>query len=265
MSQMQNALPSEVLQKRQVMVEKLLSSTGMSVEAIEEDFLKYLCHNIGRNLSSEKYYIFKALSYTTRDRLMVYWKKTWEAYNNQKTKKAYYLSMEFLIGRSLTNNLLNLGIDSEAQQAMYELGLDLEEIEHAERDAGLGNGGLGRLAACFMDSCATLQLPVMGYGLRYEYGMFRQVIEEGYQVEKPDHWLGEGPYPWEVQRAEYTQVVKFGGESRLYVDPQTKQMTAHWEDAEMIEAVPYDVPIPGYKNHTVNTLRLWAASSPDGF
>ncbi len=265
MSQVQNALPSEVLQKRQAMVEKLLSTTGMSVEDIEEDFLKYLCHTIGRNLSSEKYYIFKALSYATRDRLMVYWKKTWEAYNRQKTKKAYYLSMEFLIGRSLTNNLLNLGIDSEAQQAMYELGLNLEEIEHAERDAGLGNGGLGRLAACFMDSCATLQLPVMGYGLRYEYGMFRQVIEEGYQVEKPDHWLGEGPYPWEVQRAEYTQIVKFGGESRLYVDPQTKQMTAHWEDAEMIEAVPYDVPIPGYKNHTVNTLRLWSASSPDGF
>lgn len=265
MSQVQNALPSEVLQKRQAMVEKLLSTTGMSVEDIEEDFLKYLCHTIGRNLSSEKYYIFKALSYATRDRLMVYWKKTWEAYNRQKTKKAYYLSMEFLIGRSLTNNLLNLGIDSEAKQAMYELGLNLEEIEHAERDAGLGNGGLGRLAACFMDSCATLQLPVMGYGLRYEYGMFRQVIEEGYQVEKPDHWLGEGPYPWEVQRAEYTQIVKFGGESRLYVDPQTKQMTAHWEDAEMIEAVPYDVPIPGYKNHTVNTLRLWSASSPDGF
>lgn len=246
-------------------IEKMLSYVGMSKADIEEDFLKYLCHNIGRNLTSENYYLFKALSYATRDRLMVYWKKTWEAYNSGMTKKAYYLSMEFLIGRSLTNNLLNLGIEDQAAQAMYDLGLDLEELEHTERDAGLGNGGLGRLAACFMDSCATLQLPVMGYGLRYEYGMFRQTIENGNQVEDPDHWLGEGPYPWEVQRSEYTQIVKFGGESRLYVDPQTKHLIAHWEGAEMIKAVPYDVPIPGFKNKTVNTLRLWSASSSEGF
>ncbi|CAN8140689.1 glycogen phosphorylase [uncultured Thiomicrorhabdus sp.] len=246
-------------------VSKKLQNIGMDQEAIEADFLKYLCHTLGREISSEDYYLFRALSYTTRDRLMTHWKRTWTAYNQGKLKKAYYLSMEFLIGRSLTNNLLNLGIEDETKQALYALGLDLEQIEESERDAGLGNGGLGRLAACFMDSCATLQLPVMGYGLRYEYGMFRQQIQNGYQVEEPDHWLGFGPYPWEVQRGEYTQVVKFGGQSRQYVDPVDGHLIAHWEHAEVVLAVPYDVPIPGYKNGTVNTLRLWWAMAKEGF
>ncbi len=250
---------------KQAVISKMLQHAGMEKEDIENDFLKYLCHTLGRNISSEDYYLFKALSYTTRDRLMTHWKKTWEAYNSKKSKRAYYLSMEFLIGRSLTNNLLNLGIEHETEQAMYDLGLSLEEIEESERDAGLGNGGLGRLAACFMDSCATLQLPVMGYGLRYEYGMFRQLIQNGYQVEEPDHWLGLGPYPWEVQRAEYTQVIKFGGESRQYQDPHTGELIAHWEHAEVVEAVPFDVPIPGFKNSTVNTLRLWSATAQEGF
>ncbi|WP_319380117.1 glycogen/starch/alpha-glucan phosphorylase [Thiomicrorhabdus sp.] len=243
----------------------MLQYAGLDKESIETDFLRYLCHFMGRNPRSEDYYLFKALSYATRDRLMAYWKETWHAYNNQNLKKAYYLSMEFLIGRSLSNNLLNLGIEHEAAEAMHDLGLGLEEIEDSERDAGLGNGGLGRLAACFMDSCATLQLPVMGYGLRYEYGMFRQRIKNGFQVEEPDHWLGTGQYPWEVMRSEYTRIVKFGGESRQYTDPHTGQLTVHWENAEEIEAVPFDVPIPGYKNQTVNTLRLWSASAQEGF
>ncbi|WP_373019736.1 glycogen/starch/alpha-glucan phosphorylase [Thiomicrorhabdus sp.] len=258
-------MPTSLEAKRMELVSEMLHHVGMEKEDIETDFLKYLCHTLGRNITSEDYYLFKALSYTTRDRLMTHWKRTWEAYNEKKLKKAYYLSMEFLIGRSLTNNLLNLGIETETEQAMYELGLSLEEIEETERDAGLGNGGLGRLAACFMDSCATLQLPVMGYGLRYEYGMFRQIIQNGYQVEEPDHWLGMGPYPWEIQRAEYTQVVKFGGESRQYIDPVTGEMTVHWEHAEVVLAIPYDVPIPGFKNETVNTLRLWSAMAREGF
>lgn len=244
---------------------QMLQHVGMDKESIETDFLKYLCHTLGRQINSEEYYLFKALSYTTRDRLMTHWKRTWAAYNQGKQKRAYYLSMEFLIGRSLTNNLLNLGVEDATKQALYDLGLDLEQIEESERDAGLGNGGLGRLAACFMDSCATLQLPVMGYGLRYEYGMFRQQIQNGYQVEEPDHWLGFGPYPWEIQRGEYTQVVKFGGESRQYVDPVDGRLTAHWEHAEVVLAMPYDVPIPGYKNGTVNTLRLWWAVAKEGF
>ncbi|MDA3808005.1 MAG: glycogen/starch/alpha-glucan phosphorylase, partial [Thiomicrorhabdus sp.] len=258
-------MPTEIEAKRIEIITSMLQHIGMEKEDIETDFLRYLCHTLGRDIESEDYYLFKALSYSTRDRLMSRWKKTWEAYNADDHKKAYYLSMEFLIGRSLTNNLLNLGIENETQQAMYDLGLNLEEIEEAERDAGLGNGGLGRLAACFMDSCATLQLPVMGYGLRYEYGMFRQLIQNGFQIEEPDHWLEAGPYPWEVQRTEYTQVIKFGGYSRQYIDPHTGQMIAHWEHAEVVEAVPFDVPIPGFKNDTVNTLRLWSATAQEGF
>lgn len=258
-------MPTKEEAKRMELISDMMQHIGIEKEDIEIDFLRYLCHTLGRNITSDDYYLYKALSYTMRDRLMSHWKKTWEAYNEKKLKKAYYLSMEFLIGRSLTNNLLNLGVESETQQAMYDLGLNLEEIEEAERDAGLGNGGLGRLAACFMDSCATLQLPVMGYGLRYEYGMFRQLIQNGYQIEEPDHWLGSGPYPWEIQRAEYTQIIKFGGDTREYKDPHTGQLIVHWEHAEVVEAVPFDVPIPGFKNDIVNTLRLWSAQAQEGF
>ncbi len=258
-------MPTELEAKRVEIITDMLKNIGMEKEDIETDFLKYLCHTLGRDICSEDYYLFKALSYATRDRLMSRWKKSWEAYNDNHHKKAYYLSMEFLIGRSLTNNLLNLGIETETEQAMYDLGLNLEEIEEAERDAGLGNGGLGRLAACFMDSCATLQLPVMGYGLRYEYGMFRQLIQNGFQIEEPDHWLGTGPHPWEIQRAEYTQVIKFGGTARQYVDPHSGKVISHWEHADVVEAVPFDVPIPGFKNDTVNTLRLWSATAQEGF
>lgn len=243
----------------------MLNHVGTEVDDIESNFLHYLCHTLGRGITSEDYYQFKALSYTVRDRLMTHWKDTWQAYNKTKIKKAYYLSMEFLIGRSLSNNLLNLGIENQTNQALYNLGLSLEDLESNERDAGLGNGGLGRLAACFMDSCATLQLPVMGYGLRYEYGMFRQLIQNGYQIEEPDHWLGLGPYPWEFRRSEYTRTVKFGGYTRSYTVPQTGKLFVHWEHAEVVEAVPYDVPIPGFKNNTVNTLRLWSAHAQEGF
>ena len=258
-------MPTTTEAKRMEVITDMLHHVGMEKDDIETDFLRYLCRTLGRSIDSDDYYLFKALSYTTRDRLMANWKKTWEAYHEQKSKKAYYLSMEFLIGRSLTNNLLNLGIENETAQALYDLGLSLEEVEEAERDAGLGNGGLGRLAACFMDSCATLQLPVMGYGLRYEYGMFRQIIQNGQQVEEPDHWLGLGLYPWETQRSEYTQSILFGGETRSYMDPHTGELIVHWEYSEEVLAVPFDVPIPGFKNDTVNTLRLWSATAQEGF
>ncbi|MBN2648037.1 MAG: glycogen/starch/alpha-glucan phosphorylase [Thiotrichales bacterium] len=252
-------------QPSQAWIQEMQQDFGMDQLSIEADFLKYLCHTLGRDLCSEDYYLFKALSYATRDRLMTHWKRTWAAYNQGKIKKAYYLSMEFLIGRSLSNNLLNLGIENETAAALHQLGLQIETLEGAERDAGLGNGGLGRLAACFMDSCATLRLPVLGYGLRYEYGMFRQRIQNGYQREEPDHWLGFGPYPWEIQRNEYTQRIKFGGETRHYTDPVSGRLIVHWEHAEVILAIPYDVPIPGFKNQTVNTLRLWWAMAQEGF
>lgn len=234
-------------------------------ESLERDFMHYLRFHLGREVTSKHEYQLRALTYTIRDRLVENWKKTWNSYNATTPKRGYYLSMEFLIGRSLRNNLLNLGVEGETGAALEKLGLNLEEIEQIEIDAGLGNGGLGRLAACFIDSCATLQLPVMGYGLRYEYGMFRQIIQNGFQIEEPDHWLGFGAYPWELKRAEYTRIVRFGGYCRSYVNPKTGLLIVHWEDTEEVLAVPFDVPIPGYKNQTVNTLRLWDASAAEDF
>lgn len=231
---------------------------------LETAFLHYLENNLGRDLPSNPEYQLTALAYVVRDRLMNNWKKTWQAYNEQSSKRAYYLSMEFLMGRSLRNNLLNLGLDSPVKEALDDLGLAYEEIEQQEIDAGLGNGGLGRLAACFVDSCATLGLPVMGYGLRYEYGMFRQLIEQGFQIEAPDHWLGHGDYPWESQRREYARSIKFGGYCHSHEDAEGR-LKVHWEGYEEILAVPFDVPVPGYKNHVVNSLRLWHAEAPEAF
>tara|TARA_R110000868_G_scaffold4278_5_gene27125 strand:- start:48309 stop:50831 length:2523 start_codon:yes stop_codon:yes gene_type:complete len=267
MSEPTHAATPETLspQAQRELIEELLKKVGMNVTDIEEDFVNYLYNMLGRNLASEPDYHYKALAYAVRDRVMKLWKQTWAGYHQEKSKKAYYLSMEFLIGRSLSNNMLNLGIEDKVDLAIYKLGLALEHIEDAEADAGLGNGGLGRLAACFMDSCATLRLPVMGYGLRYEYGMFKQLIQNGQQIEAPDHWLGYDSYPWEFQRREYTRVIRFGGVSRPYRDHQTGRLTVRWEDTEEVLAVPYDVPIPGYKNNTVNTLRLWSAQATEIF
>jgi starch phosphorylase len=160
------------------------------------------------------YYMYEALVLTLRDRLWERWKDTRYAYEEDGgVRRAYYLSMEFLMGRALSNAMLNLGVTEPVSKALYEMGLTLEELAECENDAGLGNGGLGRLAACFMDSCATLRLPVVGYGIRYAYGMFRQRIENGYQVEEPDHWLRSGNL-WELERREYTQRIKFGGRTK---------------------------------------------------
>ena len=167
------------------------------------------------------------------------------------------------MGRTLSNAMLNLGMHDTTEQAMYSLGLELEELLESEPDAGLGNGGLGRLAACFIDSCATLQLPVTGYGLRYEYGMFCQAIVNGEQVEKPDHWLRDGNI-WEIERAEYTQRVKFGGHTETYTDEHGNKRV-NWVDTHDILAVPFDTPVPGYQNGTVNTLRLWKAAATEEF
>ena len=256
---------SERKKEAENVIRKARKYLGDDEESLEISFIHYLYNTFGRHLHSADYYLFKAMSYSVRDRLMVRWRDTWLAHYQADTKKAYYLSMEFLIGRSLGNNLLNTGIEEPMRRMLYRLGMDLEEVEAAERDAGLGNGGLGRLAACFMDSCATLQLPVMGYGLRYKYGMFRQRIQNGYQVEDPDTWLRQGEYPWEVQRADYTCVIPFGGFTHRYRDPHDGRLIMHWEHDEEVLAIPYDVPIAGYRNQTVNTLRLWSASSAEDF
>jgi len=241
-----------------------LPPLGMDSLSLADDFNHYFCHALGR----DKYdgaadSIYKALALTLRARLMERWKNTRHAYEVADSKRTYYLSLEFLMGRALGNTMLNLDVTDVVRDALYGLGLNLEEITEQELDAGLGNGGLGRLAACFLDSCATLQLPVKGYGLRYEYGMFRQEIEDGNQVEAPDHWL-RGGNPWEMERPEYTRVVKFGGRTEQYLDAQGRKRV-RWVDTHDVLAIPYDTPIPGYRNGTVNTLRLWKSTATDAF
>ena len=241
-----------------------LQDLGMTAKEIEDDIKRYYGHRLGRDESCKSvHYVYEALSLVVSDRLIERWKKTYKAYKKEDCKKAYYLSMEFLMGRTLSNAMLNLGIDDAVAQATYDLGLDLEELTDVEPDAGLGNGGLGRLAACFIDSCATLQLPVTGYGLRYEYGMFSQTIVNGEQVEEPDHWLRNGNI-WEIQRLEYTQRIKFGGHTESHIDENGNKRSC-WVDTHDILAVPFDTPIPGYQNGTVNTLRLWKATATEEF
>lgn len=237
---------------------------GMNSSDLINDFKRYY----GTYLAQDKgyissHYFYTALAMTLRDRLFNRMKHTKHTYAEAKCKQAYYLSMEFLMGRAMGNAALNLGLEKETTQALNELGLNFEELIEMEHDAGLGNGGLGRLAACFIDSCATLQLPVTGYGLRYEYGMFKQKIDNGFQVEKPDHWLRDGN-PWELERPEFTQRVKFGGHTEFHQD-HDGQMRAYWVATNDVLAVPYDLPVPGYQNGTVNKLRLWKATATDEF
>ncbi|MDX1252342.1 MAG: glycogen/starch/alpha-glucan phosphorylase [Gammaproteobacteria bacterium] len=236
----------------------------MDAASIMLDLRRYYSRTLGRDRHSRSaHYLYEALVLAVRDRLMERWKNTRSAYEQEDSRHAYYLSLEFLMGRALSNATLNLGIDDAVKQGLYDLGVYLEEVADTEPDAGLGNGGLGRLAACFLDSCATLQLPVMGYGLRYEYGMFRQEIHDGHQVEEPDHWLSEG-HPWEIERPEYTVRVPFGGHTEHYQD-DNGHARVRWVNTHDVLAVPYDVPIPGYRNDTVNTLRLWSSQATDEF
>jgi len=206
---------------------------------------------------------FWGLALAIRDRIVERWIQTQQRYHKQNVKRVYYLSMEFLIGRLLGNYVYNLGLEKESDQALSELGFDLEEIRGQELDAGLGNGGLGRLAACFLDSMATLGIPAHGYGIRYDYGIFNQKIKDGHQVELPDEWLRLGS-PWEFARMEYQVNVKFYGRIEMYQDKRGR-LCPRWIDTQDILAVPYDIPIPGYKNDIVNTLRLWSARSTEEF
>lgn len=208
-------------------------------------------------------YLLLALSLTVRDRLIERWRETRLQEIQNNPKRVFYLSLEFLLGRTLSNAVMNLQTENEVAEALRYYGTSLEELRQSELDAGLGNGGLGRLAACFLDSCATLGLPVTGYGIRYEYGMFHQRIEQGRQVEYPDHWLREGN-PWELERPELTKRVKFYGHTEFYINDRGRKC-ARWSGTNDVLAVPYDVPIPGYGNGVVNTLRLWRAAATDEF
>ncbi|MBM4200038.1 MAG: glycogen/starch/alpha-glucan phosphorylase [Gammaproteobacteria bacterium] len=237
---------------------------GDSIDALCGDIRRHFSLTLGRDKNCKSaHYAYTALALAVRDRLMACWRNTQYAYEAADSRKTYYLSLEFLLGRALSNAILNLGLDEPLAEALKRLGLELEELEDCEQDAGLGNGGLGRLAACFVDSCATLQLPVMGYGIRYEYGMFRQNIENGFQVEEPDHWLRNG-HVWELERPELTLRIRFGGHVEHYSE-QDRRRRVRWTNTHDVLAVPYDVPIPGYRNGTVNTLRLWKAAATDEF
>ena len=240
-----------------------LKSLPNDPASVNQDFERYQFYHLGRFQGCPPVYTYKALAWTLRDRLMTDWMNTYARRDLPGKRRAYYLSLEFLIGRALSNHVLNLGLDASARAALQGFSHTLEEVAEEEPDAGLGNGGLGRLAACFMDSCATLNLPVMGYGIHYEYGMFRQHIDNGYQKEDPDNWLRDGN-PWEVERSEFTCRVSFGGYTEHYRDAHGALRT-HWVGTNDVLAIPYDMPISGYRNQVVNTLRLWKAAATDEF
>jgi len=213
--------------------------------------------------TAEDFDIFRSFALSIRDRLVEFWNDTQQTYHRKKCKQVYYLSLEYLIGRSLKNNLLNLGISDAGEDAIRKIGYDLEEIQELEHDAGLGNGGLGRLAACFLESMATLELPAHGYGIRYEFGIFKQQFENGAQVEAPDNWLEEG-YPWEIPRWEVVYPVHFFGQVKEIINKKGNSKRV-WVETEEVLAMAYDVPIAGYGNHTVNNLRLWSAKPSKSF
>ena len=244
-------------------------ATKLSQNFSKEEFKANVisnCKSLYRKNIEEanKQEVFQAVSYAVKDIIIDKWIATHKKYEEEDPKMVYYMSMEFLMGRALGNNMINLCAYDEIKEALEELGLDINVIEDQEPDAALGNGGLGRLAACFMDSLATLEYPAYGCGIRYKYGMFKQEIRDGYQVEVPDNWLKDGN-PFEIKRSEYRYEVKFGGYVRSYRDEKTGKDMFVQEDYRSVIAVPYDVPILGYGNNTVNSLRIWDAEPVNTF
>ena len=232
------------------------------MEFDKEDFKKQVVSNV-KNMyrktidEASKQQVFQAVAYTVKDYIIDRWIATHKEFEKEDAKTVYYMSMEFLMGRALGNNMINLTCYKEVKEALDELGFDLNVIEDQEPDAALGNGGLGRLAACFLDSLSTLGYPAYGCGIRYRYGMFAQKIENGYQIEIPDDWLRDGN-PFEIKRPEYAVEVKFGGYVRSYVDDKGRDNFVQ-EGYQCVRAVPYDLPVVGYGNNIVNTLRIWDA------
>lgn len=234
------------------------------IESIKDSFMLNLKYSLAKDeYSAVSRDFYKSLAYTIRDRLVEKWTRTQQTYYEVDAKRVYYLSMEFLMGRALNNALINLGMINSTLEAIQQLGYDLEAITEIEWDAGLGNGGLGRLAACFLDSMATLGLPAYGYGIRYDYGIFFQKIKDGYQLETPDNWLRYGN-AWEIERPENIYIVKFYGNVDSYND-KDGHLRFSWVNAQEVLALAYDTPIPGYDNNTVNNMRLWSAKSTRDF
>ena len=232
--------------------------------ALERSVAQHFSHTLGRELEeASTHYLYTAVALAVRDRLTDRWRQTRRAAAAGTTRRTCYLSLEYLMGRSLSNAVHNLELAGPLGEALSRLGVALEDVEELELDAGLGNGGLGRLAACFLDSCASLGLPVIGYGIRYRYGMFHQTIENGFQVEQPDNWLRNG-HVWELERPELTRRVRFGGHVEVHREEDGRERRV-WRSNDDVLAVPYDVPIPGHANGVVNTLRLWSAAATDEF
>ncbi|HEY9665049.1 MAG TPA: glycogen/starch/alpha-glucan phosphorylase [Allocoleopsis sp.] len=238
--------------------------TGMTIDALKRAIADNLYYIQGKDENFATLYdYYMALAYTVRDRLVHRRIKTAQTYFDRDVKIVCYLSAEFLIGRLLVNNLINLGLFNQMKQALKEAGLNLEDLIEREEEPGLGNGGLGRLAACFLDSMATLEIPAMGYGIRYEFGIFDQEIRDGWQVEHPDNWL-RFINPWELARPDYMVEVKFGGHTESYTDADG-EYRVRWIPRVTVCGTPYDTPVPGYGCNTVNTLRLWSARAGQDF
>uniref|UniRef100_A0A4W4H3B7 Alpha-1,4 glucan phosphorylase n=1 Tax=Electrophorus electricus TaxID=8005 RepID=A0A4W4H3B7_ELEEL len=242
---------------------KQISVRGLAgvdnVSDLKTNFNRHLHFTLvkDRNVATKRDYYF-ALAHTVRDHLVGRWIRTQQHYYEKDPKRVYYLSLEFYMGRALQNTMVNLALENACDEAAYQLGLDMEDLEDMEEDAGLGNGGLGRLAACFLDSMASLGLAAYGYGIRYEFGIFNQKIVSGWQVEEADDWLRYGN-PWEKARPEYMRPVHFYGRTEHHPDG------VKWVDTQVVLALPYDTPVPGYRNNVVNTMRLWSAKAPCEF
>ncbi len=237
---------------------------GMSAYDLRRSFLNNLEYNIAKDRASiTSYDQFLSLSYAVRERVIERWIATGQEYKAENVKRVYYLSMEFLMGRLLGDNMMNLQLTKASEEAVRDLGLSMEDILDQEHDAGLGNGGLGRLAACYLESMASLKLPAMGYGIRYDFGIFNQKIQNGYQHETPEQWL-QLKNPWEIERPEYKVTIKFYGRTMQYQEPGGR-LHISWVDTDDVVAMPYDIPIPGFGVNNVNTLRLWSARSAEEF
>ena len=249
----------ESKQKENIMKSKMFEKETFKKEVVEN--VKYLYRKTMDEASEQE--IFQAVSYVVKDVIIDQWLATQQEFDKADPKIVYYMSMEFLMGRALGNNLINLTVYNEVKEALEEMGINLNAIEDQEPDPALGNGGLGRLAACFMESLATLGYPAYGCGIRYHYGMFRQKIENGYQVEEPDNWLQNG-YPFELKRPEYNFEVKFGGYVRAEAQPDGRTRFVQ-EGYQSVKAIPYDMPIVGYNNNVVNTLMIWDAELMECF
>jgi starch phosphorylase len=237
---------------------------GVDIKSLQTSFVNHLEFSLAKDkYSATQRDFLKSLVLTVRDRLIERWIETQQTYYKVDAKRIYYISMEYMIGKMTGNTLINLDLYDNMKRALFQLGINMEDIEELEYDAGLGNGGLGRLAACFLDSMATLQLPAYGYGIRYEYGIFTQKIIDGFQIETPEGWLRYGN-PWEIERPEFIYLVKFYGKVKTHKEKEGRQRN-EWVDTENIVAMAHDTPIPGYHKNTVNNLRLWSAKATREF